>query len=276
MCTLWPERDPGWRNRIEVLADSCSSICAGREICPETGQEHIHLVFTLRSPCRLPGVKRFLGDTAHCDPRRGTQAEAEAYCKKGGDVIIDRQGRATQGRRTDITELRVALDEGGLPEAKRRCPDTFLRYASGSVIYMRVQAEVIRPKPHIYIFYTEASRTGKSYTAKWSGNAFVMRQIAGQPMWWDGYAGQPIVVLDEFDKCPLPYGWVLALFDYGPLQLPVKGGHVPCAAHTFVVTCNSMAWYKHMDTTHLDARLAEFGEWHTQNPWPLPSVQNTN
>jgi len=259
-----------------VASDACSSFTAGREVCPTTGRIHIHVVLSLRSPARLPGVKRLLGDTAHIEPRYGTQAEAEAYAKKDGDVLYDKAGRSsTQGARTDLTALRVALDEGGLPEAKRRCPDTFLRYASGAVIYMRVQAEVIRPRPHIYIFYTEASRTGKSYTAKWSGNAFVMRQIHGQPMWWDGYAAQPIVVLDEFDKCPLPYGWMLALFDYGPLQLPVKGGFVPCAAHTFVVTCNSMNWYPNTDTTHLDARLKEFGEWHTQNPWPLPVVTTT-
>lgn len=53
------------------------------ERCPDTGNLHLQGYAELRSPMRLAAFKRALGDDrAHVEVRRGSAAQAIAYCEK--------------------------------------------------------------------------------------------------------------------------------------------------------------------------------------------------
>jgi len=65
--------------------------------------------------------------------------------------------------------------------------------------------------------------------------------------WWDNYASQDVVVLDEF------YGWftwdfILRLLDRYPLSVETKGGAVQFVARKIIFTSNShpKEWYPKM------------------------------
>lgn len=77
---------------------------------------------------------------------------------------------------------------------------------------------------------------GKS---RWVRDTFPEFFLKSQSKWWDGYAQQPVVVLDDFDqqgKCLSHYMkiWSDKYSFYGE----VKGGTVPCNYLVFVITSN--------------------------------------
>jgi len=81
--------------------------------------------------------------------------------------------------------------------------------------------------------------------------------------WWDAYAGESTVVLDEFDGW-LPYTQVKRLFDYGETKCETKGSKVQCLAHRFIMTTNvpPWCWYRHVKdpSKALERRFIEFAQ----------------
>ena len=78
--------------------------------------------------------------------------------------------------------------------------------------------------------------TGKSHRArtKWP-DAYWLSRGNGQNIWWDSYAGQKVVIIDEFT------GWMTKdqfcrLVDGTPFMVDTKGGRVPFAAELVVCT----------------------------------------
>lgn len=54
--------------------------------------------------------------------------------------------------------------------------------------------------------------------------------------WWDGYEGQPIVVINNFNKGIIKWTYLLDLLDSYPLQVQVKGGFTKFRARLMVFT----------------------------------------
>lgn len=69
--------------------------------------------------------------------------------------------------------------------------------------------------------------------------------------WFDGYAGEPEVLIDDY-RGGAPASFILKLLDIYPLSVPVKGGFVPFLATTVYITSNIPP-----------------EQWHTQNREPL-------
>lgn len=127
--------------------------------------------------------------------------------------------------------------------------------------------------PSVLVYYGP-SGTGKTATARTKfPDAYVLPKGDGK-IWWEGYNGQTVVLIDEF------YGWIqydylLRLLDYSPMQVEFKGGSRPLAATTFIITSNKhwTDWYsdevkaKHNNLEALQRRLAEFGEVYYVSYW---------
>ena len=91
------------------------------------------------------------------------------------------------------------------------------------------------------------SGTGKSrFVAKRWPKAFWKSPEA---KWWDGYAGQEVVVLDDFKDYAMPLVDLQRLLDWYPLWVEVKGGSVPMLAKVYVITANTDPedWYRRAD-----------------------------
>lgn len=78
----------------------------GREI-GANGNPHLQAYVELARQYRFSQV-RTLFPRAHLEPRRGTQAQAVAYCKKDGEIVEDGIPRA-QGARSDMEEIKTLM-----------------------------------------------------------------------------------------------------------------------------------------------------------------------
>jgi hypothetical protein len=80
---------------------------------------------------------------------------------------------------------------------------------------------------------------------------------SSQTKWWDGYEGQPNVVLDEFTGwLSIPY--MLRLLDKYKFTVETKGGHINFIARTIYITSNTAptTWYPGF--TYRDPSLVAF------------------
>lgn len=80
-------------------------IVCGKETCPTTGTPHLQFVCTLSKAVRLGGAREFFGRKCHLEPLKGTIQEAINYCKKEGNVLVEK----TTNIQGDLT---VQVDNG--------------------------------------------------------------------------------------------------------------------------------------------------------------------
>lgn len=96
------------------MTDRMTYMIFQREICPETKKEHWQGYVEFSKSTTLRQVKRELGDDkAHVEPRKGTQAQAIAYCKKKesqkNDEYFTYGTPRLQGQRTDLDSMCEAV-----------------------------------------------------------------------------------------------------------------------------------------------------------------------
>lgn len=86
------------------------------ERCPDTGRVHLQGYIEFNKAIAFGAVKQLMGDPAiHLEARRGTRAEARAYCMKAESRYADPvefgtwTGASDQGARTDLNEARLKI-----------------------------------------------------------------------------------------------------------------------------------------------------------------------
>lgn len=248
----------------------------------EQGTEHLQGYVVFNGRMRLSQLK-LLNGVAHWEGREGTHDQAKHYCMKpvlackckhctkantiagpwqyGDDSEVPRK----KGQRTDLTELRDALDEPDM-DMRQVSHDhfgTYLKYHRGIESYMSLKSQH-RPykKPKIFIFWGKSGSGKSRLSHKVFPNAY--RKMKNE--WWQGYQGQTEVVFDDF------YGWMpfddlLRILDFYEYTVQVKGGSRPLAANVFIFTSNIEwdKWYKKLKDAQKEAferRIQEFGQVH--------------
>jgi len=91
--------------------------------------------------------------------------------------------------------------------------------------------------------------TGKSHMAqvigeRQGGAYWVRKPKSGGTDWWDGYNGQPVVVIDEYYGW-LPFDTLCRMCDRYPFMVETKGSMIPFLAKLIVITSNvtPRSWY---------------------------------
>ena len=212
---------------------------------------------------RLNGMKTLL-PRAHLEPARGSCAQNREYCTKvqgrleGPFEIGECPGGA--GSRSDLKAVKRRIEEGATEREIAdeffgqwcRYKDSFKRYRAMILSERNWQTKVrvlYGPtgigKSHLAKRLAEVEARGHGSSVYYLTQA--MRHAAG--VWWDGYEGQSVVVIDEFE------GWISrnvmkSLVNALPVRVQVKGGSVPFLARTIFVTSNlkPCEWWK-METT---------------------------
>jgi len=142
-----------------------------------------------------------------------------------------------------------------------------VRYGRGVERYIALMNDGVRDwMTEAWAFYGPTG-TGKSRRALWLSKReaakfgqepyWLVKPGGGGTVWWDGYDGHAIVVIDEFYGW-IPYDTLLRLLDRYPMRGEGKGTTVNLVPRMVIITSNSApeAWYPNVpDTSALMRRL---------------------
>jgi len=160
----------------------------------------------------------------------------------------------TQGRRSDLVECKAIIDGGGRMEELFELQfGNAVRYGRGLQQYVNL---VDKKNPRTwqttcYVYGGDAGM-GKSEAAKeealsFGGKIFWLALESGMhgKVWWDGYDGEPNVVIDEFEQ-QIRLNDLKRIIDSTPFKVPVKGAMVEFKARRVWILSNSLpdTWYR--------------------------------
>jgi len=212
------------------------------------------------SPVKLGGVKK-IHARAHWEVRRGTREQARDYCVKEDSRIegpweFGEWGQ-TRGQRTDLEALyKAARTMSTLQEVAEAFPASYMRHykAVRHVRQLKAFDKPKREKPLEVFLYYGPPGTGKTRRAYEEAPDLYAIPL-GKQLWFDNYAGEPIVLIDDFSGS-LRLVDTLRMFDRYPIQVPVKGDFVWWCPERIYVTSNvhPRNWYNY--STRADSYAA--------------------
>lgn len=224
----------------------------------ETGNHHFQAYVELTRKMRLSTAVRLF--KCHVTCRVSTAANASNYCKdpekRAAITLHDSSGDRTclfcevgelsipeQGRRNDLESLKTDIDDGvDYVQLWNDHWASMLRYHKAVDAYKKVQGEKRTWTTDVIVLWGE-SGVGKTllaqqYLEDTYGTHGVYEQNASK--WWDGYTGQPGVIVNEFsgEKGQWPFPVWKRLCDAGAVMVEPKNGAVQFLARTIIFTSN--------------------------------------
>lgn len=225
------------------------------EICPTTGKHHYQGYIEFVKPQRYKGAEKILGGSkCRFFPRKGTREQARDYCLKGEsrkpDTTYTEIGNfeIKQGSRVDLSKVySLIADKKPLAEIFKECPMEFMKYHSGiKEAKAIVDREASKRFRHVKVIILRGDAgIGKTrYVYDTYGYDDVYKLDCSNNVWFDGYEGQKVLLLDDY------YGWLkwghfLNILDGYPMRLDVKCSFTYAQWETIYITSNKPArqWY---------------------------------
>ncbi len=231
--------------------DDIRYVCWGTESCPKTKKKHYQGWLQYNKKKRLGGIKKVChSKKLHIESCRGTESENNKYCQK--DNKYETLGEyMTQGKRTDLDQLKSVLDMGGsLEDIASENFESFIKYNRGFQEYKKIVDKRLRKKFRkvevIHIHGTTGS--GKTRTAMESTED--LYKIHGDDLqWWDGYDGEKTLLIDEYDN-QIACTKLLGILDGYQLRLPIKGSFTYANWNKVYITSNIKALHRHAKKCH--------------------------
>jgi len=167
-----------------------------------------------------------------------------------------------QGKRNDLLLLKRKIDSGESELAIADSEETFPVWAK----YFKVVARYRMLKSmnerkwhtfcHVFWGPPGAGKSRRALEEAGPGAYWLPRPEGQNTVWWDGYEGQEVVVIDEF------YGWIMRdkmqrLCDRYPLLVQTKGGTTPFLAKKIIITSNEhpSTWWPKVGLGAMQRRL---------------------
>lgn len=222
------------------FAGNCIYAGWGREV-GENGTPHLQGLVVMQNAVRLATLRSKFSKRAHWEPMRGTFEQAKEYCKKDGLYWCWGQEPVGRGARSDIKSITDSIVAGATnKEILMEHGDKALRMLSGITTARAIMNEVKRDWVMDVRIYWGPPGVGKS-RAVWDefGIDHVYTKMNGK--WWDGYAGETCVIIDDFDPAncfDMVYDFYLKLMDRYPMRIEWKGGSGQFYSKAIVFTSN--------------------------------------
>jgi len=261
-------------------------LIANREL-GANGTPHMQGYAEFNTSVALSHLRNWNG-RGHYETRKGTQFDAIKYCLKdflnetGAAVFpydgtlenLEAFGLVSYGldksqdiptlllllekkKMSKLTVLKGLIDEGASEkEIADYDFDTWCRSHRALQAYRLLCVAPRNWEMEVIVIYGPTG-TGKSRLCNEEFPGCYWKQ---RGKWWDNYASQDVVVLDEF------YGWLqwdvlLRLCDRYPLLVETKGGQMQFSSKTIVFTSNTLPkeWYK--TDVYFDAFIRRVSKW---------------
>lgn len=203
----------------------------GRELGGTMGTPHLQGYTEFSTAMRLSAV-RGLHPRIHWEVRRGTQKQAEEYCKKDGDFCeIGR--KKEQGKRSDISALYGELEDGACMADILELRPNYQNIRIGEK-YLSYR-EKGRTQDPIVWWCHGATGTGKTREAV---KAFPRAWLSSNTLrWWDGYDGHEAIIIDDFRRDFCTFHYLLRALDRYDFRVEYKGGSRSLVARFITITC---------------------------------------
>ena len=220
------------------------------------GYHEVHMVEVTRTPDAAREYCMKLGDDGRVDGTEYTEF---------GQFVTDE----ARGERSDLDHAVEAI-QGGMSGEDLRLKhsgvcaraDRYIQRLYGDVT--RKLGRRLRRNLEVFVFIGTTA-LGKSRRARYEaerdyGADSLYCVECTSPIWYDGYAGEPVVLLD--DMGPNWFGiqrwtpeWFLRFLDIYELRLNVKGGHTWMCAERIYITSNLPVseWVSCISMVHLQA-----------------------
>jgi len=190
----------------------------------EEGTIHYQGYVAFRNARTISAVSRYF-PRAHIEIARGTEEQCIAYCTKEDTRLEEPEEygvRAAQGKRTDLDDICAMVKEGKTKlEMFEAHPSTFTRYVSN----VERVIEIVRPAPprerdvEVTLLWG-ATGTGKTHRIMHLEKS-VYKAAEGLHR-FDGYNGEEVLFLDEFDYEQWPITTMNQILDKWSYILPCR------------------------------------------------------
>ena len=217
----------------------CKYIAYSKEVAPTSGTPHLQGFVSFST---VKTKKQVIGllPGCHVDVMKGSIAQNEDYINKVAAMIErgekpisnDNRGRAEKLRWQRSREL---AKEGKIDEVDA---DIFIRYYS---TLKRIRTDYqTKPTPvavKSYWIYGNTG-TGKSHAVETAFPTCYKKNM-DDPKWFDAYAGEDVIYLEDIDKYQVKWGGLLKrLADKWPMLASVKGSMLYIRPTIVIVTSN--------------------------------------
>lgn len=236
-CFTWNNYDEDSKIFLSTLA--CKYVAYSEEVAPSTGTKHLQGYISFKQPKSIQQARLVL-QGCHVETMLGSIAQNEEYCSKAGILIEhgekpisnDNKGRAEKLRWQNARSL---AKEGKLDDIDA---DIFIRCYSTLKRIKSDYASKPEPIDPICIWIYGTTGTGKSHAVETRfPNCY--KKCMDDLKWFDGYAGEEAVYLEDIDKYQVKWGGVLKrLADRWPMQASVKGSMAYIRPKYVLVTSN--------------------------------------
>ena len=263
----WTDEDINWVMALEV-----SKIVVSKEV-GESGTPHLQGAVTFKRVYTFKQVKK-LHPKAHWEIAKA--ASDFNYCKKLGGEIVRDESKQSQGKRTDIEDVRELLEAGEKMNQIMKKARTMQAVSFARAWYQYNEQHLpINTKIDIFWYYgcSGVGKTKKVLEETESIKLFIPCSFK----WWDGYEGHEAVLLDDLRPtwcCPEQLLRLLDPYRY-QYRVEVKGSTRPLLATKMYITTpwHPADFWKdtHEDPAQLLRRITELVHFRTDGQWVRPA-----
>lgn len=242
-----------WKELYEEYKDIIRYLVVQHEIGETNGRKHWQGYIQFFDQVRrrqLQGITTAWKIKHWCEPARGCVGSNQDYCTKLQTSTGEKYEYGepcTQGVRTDLQRCRKILKNGGsMLDIAENEFGSFIRYHKGFQKYKDLLDMKQRQHRRDVHFEIISGTTGTGKTSgvlnKYFDNnlgdnkVFIMDFNKGTE-WWDGYNGEEIVLIDDYNN-DININRLLRLTDQYKVRLPYKGGFTYANWTKFYITTN--------------------------------------
>lgn len=208
---------------------------------------------------RFNWVKKALPN-AHWQPRKGSHQQAKTYCTKE-DTRIDGPWEFGddsdipngQGGRTDLLTYKKAIEDG--LSDKQLMDDYTIQSARFPKFANQVRLAdkpPIKENMEVFLLWGPPGSGKSHWCYKQHPDLYALPVQQKGTLWFDTYAGQETLLIDEFEG-EMALTTLLRILDVYPIMVPVKTGFVWLRATRIYITSNRL-WNEWYDFTNREVK----------------------
>lgn len=221
---------------LKLEALECKYIVWGKEKGAE-GTLHLQGYVSFKETIELKRAKKRVGKRCHLEASKGNSVQNFEYCTKEGDFVergtrpLTQQEKGSKGLEfwKNVKDAAVSGDLDKIDEK------TYVNMYKTLVAIKK--DHMVKPLPLSSTtgeWWYGPSGTGKSRKAR---ETYPDAYIKGNNKWWDGYRGEPVVIIEDVDKFNVAMGGDLKRWcDHYSFPAEVKGGGMNIRPERIIIT----------------------------------------